>query len=167
MKKDGRTSPETYYGHIHKLISLISLSKQGKYIMQNLTVIPCEGIGRNLFCRWLMPVGVIDNNGYNALLNNEIDNLTDLGFIQTDGYEKIMLHPLIQKVVLDDIKPGIVSCREMVENLKALFLLRNVDYSDRNYLFRLIDNITEYIEKDDVPLYIDFLNEAFEYAKKI
>lgn len=166
LKKGGRTSSETYYGHIHKLISLISLSEQGKYIMQNLTVIPCEGIGCNLFCRWLMPVGVIDNNGYNALLNNEIDNLTNLGFIQTDGYDKIFLHPLVQQVALDEIKPGIRSCREMVENLKALFLLRNVDYSNRNYLFRLIDNITEHIEKDDIQLYIDFLNEAFEYARK-
>lgn len=92
--------------------------------------------------------------------------MTDLGFIQTDGYDKISLHPLVQQVALDDIKPGIVSCHEMVENLKALFLLRNVDYSDRNYLFRLIESVIEYAEKDDVSLYVDFLNEAFEYAKK-
>ncbi|MCD7855143.1 MAG: hypothetical protein LUG66_05975 [Clostridiales bacterium] len=157
---------ETYYNHIHKLVSLVTLTDKGKYIMQNMSIIPCEGIRRNLFCRWLMPVGVIDNNGYNALLNNEIDNLTDLGFIQTDGYEKIMLHPLVQQVALDDIKPGIRNCREIVENLKTLFFLRNVDYYDRNYLFRLIESITEYTEKNDIPLYVDFLNEAFEYAKK-
>lgn len=131
-----------------------------------MSIIPYDGIGRNLFCRWLLPVGVVDDKGYKALLNNEIDNLTDLGFIQTDGYDKIFLHPLVQQVALDDIKPGIRGCREMVENLKALFLIRNVDYSDRNYLFRLIESVIEYTEKDDIPLYIDFLNEAFEYAKK-
>ncbi|MCD7778321.1 MAG: tetratricopeptide repeat protein, partial [Clostridiales bacterium] len=166
LKKDGKMFAETYYGHIHKLISLVTLSDKGKYIMQNMSIIPHEGIEHTLFCRWLLPVGVVDDKEYKALLNNEIDNLTDLGFIQTDGYDKISLHPLVQQVALDDIKPGIVSCHEMVENLKTLFLIRNVDYSDRTFLFRMIGNITEYIEKNDVLLYVDFLNESFEYAEK-
>ncbi|MCD8158508.1 MAG: tetratricopeptide repeat protein [Clostridiales bacterium] len=166
LKKDGRTSSETYYGHIHKLISLTALSEQGKYIMQNMVFVPYEGINCNTFSNWLIPAKINDRKQYNALISNEIDILIELGFIQTDGYEKIMLHPLMQEVTLDNTKPSIESCKVLIENLKIICLFRGIDFSDRNILFAAVENIIKFAENNNTELYKDFLKETFAYIEK-
>ncbi|MCD8238792.1 MAG: tetratricopeptide repeat protein [Clostridiales bacterium] len=166
LKKDGRTSSETYYGHIHKLISLAVLSEKGKYIMQNMALVPCEGINCNTFSNWLIPSEINDRIQYNTLISNEIDILIELGFIQTDGYEKIMLHPLIQEVTLDDTKPSIESCEVLIENLKTICLFRGIDFTDRNILFYTTENIIKFAENNNTELYKEFLKEAYAYIEK-
>ncbi|MCD8239469.1 MAG: hypothetical protein LUC92_09070 [Clostridiales bacterium] len=166
LKKDGKTESKTYYSHIHKLISLAELSEKDKYIMQNMVFIPYDGVNFNTFSSWLIPAEITERKEYDILVANEIDSLIEFGFIQTDGYEKIMLHPLIQKVTLDDIQPSIEGCKVLIENLKTICLFRGIDFADRNILFDTTENIIKFADKNNSDLYKAFLKEAYAYIEK-
>ncbi|MCC8014884.1 MAG: hypothetical protein LIO87_06775 [Eubacterium sp.] len=68
LKKDGKTESKTYYSHIHKLISLAELSEKDKYIMQNMALVPYEGINFNSFSNWLTSAEIDDRKQFNILI---------------------------------------------------------------------------------------------------
>ena len=69
--KDGQSSKETYYGHIHTLFSLYQLSETQQDVMRCLCLIPLTGIPARRFAAWL-----------NLPDLNAVNDLIEMGFIQ-------------------------------------------------------------------------------------
>lgn len=155
LLKDGTNTKATYYEHIHKLVSLFSLSEQAVDIMRNMTLIPYEGISPRLFAKW---------TGLRNL--NIVNELAEYGFIQTNDYRRITLHPLIQEIAVDDTKPGITNCAALLETLRGLCLLHGLDLPYHNTMFQVVENIIEIADKDDMDTYLLFLKDTFPYMEK-
>ena len=155
LLKDGTNTKATYYEHIHKLVSLFSLSEQAVDIMRNMTLIPYEGISPRLFAKW---------TGLRNL--NIVNELAEYGFIQINDYRRITLHPLIQEIAVDDTKPGITNCAAFLETLRGLCLLHGLDLSYHNTMFQVVENIIEIADKDDMDTYLLFLKDTFPYMEK-
>lgn len=155
LTKDGTSSKATYYEHIHKLVSLFGLSDQAADIMRNMALIPYEGISPRLFAKW---------TGLRNL--NTVNELAEYGFIQTNDYRKITLHPLIQEIAVDDTKPSIKNCAVLLETLRGLCLLHGLDLPYHNTMFQTAENIIEIADKDDMDMYLLFLKDTFPYMEK-
>ena len=153
--KDGTSSKATYYEHIHKLVSLFGLSELSTAIMCSMTLIPHEGILPRLFAKWL---------GLNNL--NEINELTEYGFIRTNEYWKISLHPLIQEIAVDDTKPSVANCDKLIGSLHELCLFHGLDLPYHELMFKIIGNIISLAEKDNRETYLLFIKDAFPYMEK-
>ena len=155
LTKDGTSSKATYYEHIHKLVSLFGLPEQAVDIMRNMALIPYEGISPRLFAKW---------TGLRNL--NTVNELAEYGFIQTNDYRKITLHPLIQEIAVDDTKPGITNCAALLETLCGLCLLHGLDLPYHNTMFQVVENIIGIADKDDMDTYLLFLKDTFPYMEK-
>lgn len=155
LVKDGTSSKATYYEHIHKLVTLFGLSTQAIGIMRNMTLIPPEGILPRLFAKWI---------GLNNL--NTINELIEYGFIQMNDYRKIILHPLIREIAIDDTQPSITACALLLNTLQGLCLLHGLDLPYHSVMFRIIENSIIVAEKDDTEFYLLFLKDTFPYMEK-
>lgn len=153
--KDGTNSKATYYEHIHKLVSLFGLSEFSINIMRNMTLIPCEGINPRLFAKWI---------GLSNL--NTVNELIEYGFIQTNEYHKITLHPIIQEIAVDDTKPSIKNCNVMIKTIRELCLHHGIDLPYHNTMFKVAENIILITDKDDMKNYLLFLKDTFPYMEK-
>ena len=155
LVKDGTSSKRTYYEHIHTLVSLFGLSEEANSIMRSMTLIPSEGILPRLFAEWI---------GLSNL--NTVNELIEYGFIQMNDYRKIVLHPLIQEVAIDDTQPSMTSCAVLLNTLHRLCLLHGIDLSYHGLMFKTIENVIVIAEKDDMNAYLLFLKNAFPYMEK-
>ncbi len=140
--KDGTSSKATYYEHIHKLLSLIGLSDKAVKIMRCMTLIPYDGINPRMLAKWI---------GLNNL--NTINELIEYGFIQENDYRKITLHPLIQEIAIDDTKPGISSCINLIEAVRILCLYHGLDLPYHTLLFKIAENTIDIANNDDTERY--------------
>lgn len=153
--KDGTNSKATYYEHIHKLVSLFGLTEQSINIMCNMTLISQEGINPRLFAKWI---------GLSNL--NTVNELIEYGFIRTNEYHKIALHPIIQEIAVDDTKPSIKNCNAMIEAIRNLCLHHGIDLPYHNTMFKVAENVIEIADKDDMESYLLFLKDTFPYMEK-
>lgn len=153
--KDGTNSKATYYEHIHKLVSLFGLTEQSINIMRNMTLISQEGINPRLFAKWI---------GLSNL--NTVNELIEYGFIRTNEYHKITLHPIIQEIAVDDTKPSIKSCNVMIEAIRNLCLHHGIDLPYHNTMFKVAENIILIANKDNTESYLLFLKDVFPYMEK-
>ena len=153
--KDGTSSKATYYEHIHKLLSLIGLSDKAVKIMRCMTLIPYDGINPRMLAKWI---------GLNNL--NTINELIEYGFIQENDYRKITLHPLIQEIAIDDTKPGISSCINLIEAVRILCLYHGLDLPYHTLLFKIAENTIDIANNDDTERYKLFLKDVFAYMEK-
>ena len=150
--KDGQSSKATYYNHIHTLFSLYTLSLKQQDIMCNLCFLPSTGISARIFAKWLeLPT------------LNEINDLIETGFVQTTTRRTISLHPMIQEITLSETKPSVSSCHTLLDSLQHICLMHGTEVDYYKKLFQTIGNIIELIEKDDMPKYLLFLENAFPY----
>ena len=94
--KDGQSSKETYYGHIHTLFSLYQLSETQQDVMRCLCLIPLTGIPARRFAAWL-----------NLPDLNAVNDLIEMGFIQPKTGRTIVLHPMIQEIAVADMQPSV------------------------------------------------------------
>ena len=155
LVKDGTSSKRTYYEHIHTLVSLFSLSEEANSIMRSMTLIPSDGILPRLFAEWI---------GLSNL--NTVNELIEYGFIQMNDYRKIILHPLIQEIAIDDTQPSVTSCAVLLNTLHKLCLLHGIDLPYHGLMFKTIENVIGIAEKDDMSAYLLFLKDAFPYMEK-
>lgn len=155
LVKDGANSKATYSEHIHKLVSLLGLSETAVGIMRNMSLVPCDGINPRLLARW------INLNNLNI-----VNELIEYGFIQMNDCRKIMLHPLIQEIVIDDTKPSVTNCAVLLNALHGLCLLHGLDLPYHGVMFKIIENIITISGKDDMSDYLIFLKDAFPYMEK-
>lgn len=150
--KDGQSSKATYYSHIHTLFSLYALSRKQQDIMCNLCFLPSTGISARIFAKWLeMPT------------LNEINDLIETGFVQTTTRRTISLHPMIQEITLSETKPSVTRCHILLDSLQKICLMHGMEVDYYKKLFQTIGNIIVLIEKDDIPKYLLFLENAFPY----
>ena len=150
--KDGQSSKATYYCHIHTLFSLYALSRKQQDIMCNLCFLPYTGISARIFAKWLeLPT------------LNEINDLIETGFVQTTTRRTISLHPMIQEITLSETKPSVTRCHILLDSLQKICLMHGMEVDYYKKLFQTIGNIIVLIEKDDIPKYLLFLENAFPY----
>ncbi len=150
--KDGQSSKATYYSHIHTLFSLYTLSLKQQDIMCNMCFLPSTGISARIFAKWL-----------ELSTLNEINDLIETGFVQTTTRRTISLHPMIQEITLSETKPSVSSCHTLLDSLQHICLMHGTEVDYYKKLFQTIGNIIELIEKDDMPKYLLFLENAFPY----
>ena len=150
--KDGQSSKATYYSHIHTLFSLYTLSLEQQDIMCNMCFLPSTGISARIFAKWLeLPT------------LNEINDLIETGFVQTTKRRTISLHPMIQEITLSETKPSVTRCHILLDSLQHICLMHGMEVDYYKKLFQTIGNIIVLIEKDDIPKYLLFLENAFPY----
>ena len=150
--KDGQSSKATYYSHIHTLFSLYTLSLEQQDIMCNMCFLPSTGISARIFAKWL-----------ELSTLNEINDLIETGFVQTTTRRTISLHPMIQEITLSETKPSVTRCHILLDSLQHICLMHGMEVDYYKKLFQTIGNIIELIEKDDIPKYLLFLENAFPY----
>lgn len=150
--KDGQSSKATYYSHIHTLFSLYTLSLKQQDIMCNMCFLPSTGISARIFAKWL-----------ELSTLNEINDLIETGFVQTTTRRTISLHPMIQEITLSETKPSVTRCHILLDSLQKICLMHGMEADYYKKLFQTIGNIIELIEKDDIPKYLLFLENAFPY----
>ena len=153
--KDGQSSNATYYYHIHTLFSLYSLSQEQKGIMRNLCFLPSGGISARLWAEWLQLRNL-----------NDINDLIETGFVQSSLRHTISLHPLIQEIAVSETAPSITSCHTLLDSLQKICLMHGIEVSYYKKLFQTVENIMLFIEKDDIPQYLLFLEDVFPYMEK-
>ena len=153
-KKDGKSKKATYYNHIHTLFSLYKLSKPETDIMRNLALAPCNGISSNIFTLLL---------NLNNL--NFINDLIERGFVQPLSGRKIVLHPMIREIAIDETKPSVRSCSTLLNTIQFICRLHGKDITYYNDLFDLVESIMELIINDDMNAYLLFLENAYPYME--
>lgn len=94
---------------------------------------------------------------------NEINDLIETGFIQANTRHTISLHPMIQEIALSETKPSVSSCNTLLDSLQQICLMHGIKVDYYKNLFQTIGNIIDLIEKDDIPKYLLFLENAFPY----
>lgn len=116
--KDGQSSKGTYYNHIHTLFSLYSISQEQQDIMRDLSFLPPAGISTHIFADWL---------GLTTL--NDINDLVETGFVQTNTRHTISLHPMIQEIALSETRPSVTSCHTLLDSLQKICLMHGTQVS--------------------------------------
>ena len=153
--KDGQSSKATYYHHIHTLFSLYTLSEFQQNLMSNMCFLPSSGLSARIFANWMHLSNL-----------NEINDLIETGFIQTNTRHTISLHPMIQEIALSETKPSVSSCHTLLNSLQQICLMHGIEVDYYKKLFQTIENVIELIQKDDMPKYLLFLENAFPYMQK-
>lgn len=152
ISKDGKSRQATYYDHIHTLFALFRLSPVQREIMRCLTLIPLTGISARLFGRWM--------DFYHL---NDVNELVELGFVQSKPGNQIALHPMVQEVAVSDLPPSISGCRTMLENIRATCQSHGLHVSYYKVMFQTLENTVALAAKDDTAFYLRLLEDIFQY----
>lgn len=155
ITKDGKSEKATYYSHIRALFSLYLLSEEMQSVMRYMVFAPTNGIRGRLLAKW---AGLSDMNC--------INDLVELGLILDNEMDKISLHPIVQEITVADLKPSIMNCRNLILSINSLCTLHGAELPFKKTLFNVIENIMSRAEKDNIGLYILFLENAFEAMEK-
>lgn len=155
LNKDGRLRKDTYYRYLRTLISLFDLEDVQQDLLRGLSFIPISGIHARLFAGWMQQMNM-----------NQIHNLVELGLIQQKVRHILTLHPMIQEVVIADLKPSITNSGVLLKSLHDLNLMHGKDIPTHNLIFQTCENIMQMIEKDDIPSYLLFIEDAFPNMEK-
>ena len=151
VSKDGKRSRATYYDHIHTLFALFSLSLSQREIMRNLSLIPPSGIPAKLFGKWM---------GFSDL--NDINEMTELGFVASRPGRKIVLHPMMKDVSVSEFPPSLSACHTLLESIREACGNHAEEIPYSGMMFRTLENAVDLAEKDDVSFYLSLLEDAFE-----
>ena len=152
ISKDGKSRRATYYDHIHTLFALFGLPAPQRGIMTNLTLLPLTGVPARLFGEWM--------EFYDL---NAVNELVELGFVQSKPGNRIALHPMMREVTLSDLPPSITSCRTMLESIRATCQLHGADVPYHQLMFQTVENAIDLAAKDDAAFYLLLLQDVFQY----
>ncbi len=155
ITKDGKSQKATYYHHIRTLFSLYHLSDSETEIMRSLALLPVTGISGRLFAHWLKLRDM-----------NTINDLIEKGFAQAMEGHVIALHPMVQEVAVEEIKPSVTSCRTLLDSLQQICLRHGEEVYYYKQLFQTIETIINLIDNDDMPFYLRFVEDVFPYMEK-
>lgn len=155
ITKDGKKQKATYYQHIHLLFSLFALTQEQVIVLQNLSLMPYINVPKRLFAEWL------------SLQNlNAVNDLIELGLVQSAHGAAISLHPVISEIALADTKPSTENCRNLLTNLQSICVQHGTTVSYSTLLFNAIESIMKHIQKEDISFYLLFLGEVFLYMEQ-
>jgi len=155
VSKDGKNSRATYYDHIHTLFALFRMALPQQEIMRSMSLIPLTGIPARLFGQWM---------GFSDL--NDINDMAELGFIQTKPGNRIALHPMMQEVSISELPPSISLCRTMLESIRATCQLHGADVPYYRTMLQTAENAVDYAVKDNPGFYLTLLEDVFQCAEK-
>lgn len=155
ITKDGKSQKATYYHHIRTLFSLYHLSDTETEVMRSLSLLPITGISGRLFANWLKLRDM-----------NTVNDLIEKGFVQAMEGHVIALHPMVQEVAVEEIKPSVTSCRTLLNSLQQICLRHGEEVSYYKQLFQTIETIINLIDNDDMPFYLRFVEDVFPYMEK-
>ena len=155
VSKDGKRSRATYYDHIHTLFALFSLTVPQREIMRSLSLIPPSGIPAKLFGKWM---------GFTDL--NDVNEMTELGFISPQPGRKIVLHPMMKDVSVSEFPPSFSACHTLLESLRKVCKAYTDAIPYSAMLFQIVENAVDLAEKDDLSFYLSLLESAFECMEK-
>lgn len=155
ITKDGKNQKATYYHHIHTLFSLYRLSNVEMDILRSISLLPVTGISGRLFANWMKLHDM-----------NTVNDLIEKGFVQAMEGHVIALHPMVQEVAVEDLKPSVTSCRTLLGSLQQICLRHGEDVSYCKQLFQTIETIINLIVNNDMPFYLRFVEDVFPYMGK-
>lgn len=155
ITKDGKNQKATYYHHIHTLFSLYRLSDVETDIMRSISLLPVTGISGRLFANWMKLRDM-----------NTVNDLIEKGFVQAMEGHVIALHPMVQEVVVEELKPSVTSCRTLLESLQQICLRHGEEVSYYKQLFQTIETIINLIDNNDMSFYLRFVEDVFPYMEK-
>ncbi len=155
INKDGVNTKATYYNHIRTLFSLYLLDEDKQSIMRCMAFVPQTGVRGRMFARWL---------GLNAM--DDINELVELGFITNPEMDKISLLPMVGDVAVEDLCPSVTNCVVLLNSIQQICLRHGEDIPYRKTLFEIVESVIRYVEKDNFPFYIRFIEDAFSYMEK-
>ena len=153
--KDGRNRKATYYDHIHSLFSLYKLSGAEQDILRCMTLIPANGISSRRFAAWMAQQNM-----------NTINDLMEMGLIHPKNNREILLHPMIREVAVEELKPSARSCSVLLDSLQEISLMHGLEFTNNKQVFHTVESIITIIQKDDIPKYLLFLENVFQYMDK-
>ncbi|MBQ3156375.1 MAG: tetratricopeptide repeat protein [Clostridia bacterium] len=155
IHKDGHSTKATYYRHIHALFSLYQLAAADQDVMRSLCFTPATGISARLLAKWLQQ----DNL-------NTINSLIEMGFIQAQPGRIIALHPLVQEIALEELKPSVQNCRTLLDSLHEICLRHGEESPHVQVTMKTIEGIVTHAIKDDSAYYLRFVEDAIPFAEK-
>jgi len=155
IHKDGHSTKATYYRHIHTLFSLYQLAAAEQDVMRSLCFTPPTGISARLLAKWLQ-----QNN------LNTINGLIEMGFVQAQPGRIVALHPLVQEIALEELKPSIQNCRTLLDNLHDICLRHGEDLPHAQAAMQTIEGIVTHAIKDDSAYYLRFVEDTIPFAEK-
>lgn len=153
--KDGFAKRATYYDHIHSLFALSKLSKRKREALRDLTMIPEKGISCRAFSHWI---------GHRNM--NELNDLITLGLLQPKNHMEILIHPMIREVCTVELKPSVKKCSMLLQSLETISLAYGIEFRNYRPILSTMDKVIEMIEIDDVPQYLRFLGNVFQFMEK-
>ncbi|MBQ4264186.1 MAG: tetratricopeptide repeat protein [Clostridia bacterium] len=155
IHKDGHSTKATYYRHIHTLFSLYQLATAEQDVMRSLCFTPPTGISARLLAKWLQQDSL-----------NTINSLIEMGFIQAQPECIIALHPLVQEIALEELKPSIHNCRTLLDSLHEICLRHGEESPHTQLVMQSIEGIVSYAAKDEPACYLRFVEDAISFAEK-
>lgn len=155
INKDGINTKATYYNHIRTLFSLYLLDEDKQSIMRCMVFVPQTSIRGRMFAKWL-ELNTMD----------DINELTELGFIANPEMDKISLLPMVRDIAIEDLSPSVTSCITLLNSIQQICLRHGEDVPYRKTLFEIVESVIHYAEKDNFPFYIRFIEDAFSYMEK-
>ena len=155
ITKDGKSQKATYYHHIHTLFSLYRLSDAETNIMRSISLLPVTGISGRLFANWMKLRDM-----------NTVNDLIEKGFVQAMEGHTIALHPMVQEVAVEELKPSVTSCRTLLDSLQQICLRHGEEVSYYKQLFQTIETIIKLIDNNDMQFYLRFVEDVFPYMEK-
>ncbi len=155
IHKDGHSTKATYYRHIHTLFSMYQLATVDQDVMRNLCFIPQTGISARVLAKWLRQ----DNQ-------NTINGLIEMGFVQSQPGRIVALHPLVQEIALEELKPSIQNCCTLLDSLHDICLRHGEESPHAQATMQTIEGIVTRAIKDNPACYLRFIEDAIPFAEK-
>lgn len=155
IHKDGRGTKATYYLHIHTLFSLYHLATAEQEVMRSLCFTPPNGISARLLAKWLRQDDL-----------NIINGLIEMGFVQAHPGRIIALHPLVQEIALEELKPSIQNCSTLLDSLHEICLHHGEESPHTQMVMQVIEGIVTHAIKDHPTYYLRFIEDAIPFAEK-
>lgn len=156
LYKDGDYHDGLMIEHLRILMQISRLNASQSDILKDLSILPISGVYKNYFRNWLQLVSLHD-----------INYLARYGFI-TDDIEnkKISLHPLIQEIIYEELKPCISNCQTLVNSLHTISLMHGIEVRKPDNTIQAMISVVENIINDNSACYLLFLQDMFPYLEK-
>ncbi len=155
IQKDGHSTKATYYRLIHTLFSLYQLATADQDVMCSLCFAPPTGISARLLTKWLQQ---------NSL--NTINDLIERGLVQSQPGRIIALHPLMQEIAFEELKPSVRNCRTLLDSLHEICLRHGEESPQAQTVMQTIEGIVTWAIKDDPSYYLRFVENAIPFTEK-
>lgn len=156
LTKDSSSRKEQLYQHIRLLFQLQHLPDEDVHILRNMTLMPENGISKEVFHLWQ---GKDDFNCTN--------DLVEYGWIHEDFVRnQLTLHPFLQEVLINETKPAITNCADILKGIFENCVCYGIDVPYYNELLNTIESIFRHIHIDDTVSAALFMDTTMSYLCK-